>query len=94
MPVEGFSNEIDRSFALLWNLLTRLVPAGEEKIGTIISSPIVYTKHVLNVFNENLEEEKELRLKNSYNASKKSIGVLEKEIVDFIKENNPLKSSG
>lgn len=92
VSTDGFSNEVDRSFAIVWNALGRLIPATEQKVGDIVTAPCQYTKHVCETFNHNLDQEKDLGLKNSFNASKKSVQELEKEIVDSVKEHNPLKS--
>jgi sporulation-specific protein 4 len=83
---EGFSNEIDRSFALLTNAVSRAGPVTEKKASEVIMAPCNYTSHVIDIFNTNLDKEESLSIKNSFNATKTSVVELEKEIVAYIKE--------
>lgn len=86
---DGFSNEIDRSFALLGNAVSRAVPVTEKKATEVIMAPCNYTSHVIDVFNTNLDKEESLSIKNSFNATKTSVAELEKEIVACVKEHAP-----
>ncbi|XBW38005.1 hypothetical protein QEN19_003590 [Hanseniaspora menglaensis] len=90
IPADGFSNEFDRSFALLYNALTRAIPVTEKTASNVIMAPCNYTQHVIDVFNTNLDKKESLGLKNSFFASKESVIALEQEAVNFIKERSPL----
>lgn len=90
VPTEGFTNELDRSFSLLYNAFTRALPVTQKKAKGVIKAPFDYSQHVISVFNTNLDKEETLGLKNSFVASKASVIELEKEALDFIKEHNPV----
>lgn len=89
VSTEGFSNEIDRSFALLSNAVSRAVPVTEKKATDVIMAPCNYTSHVIDIFNTNLDKEESLSIKNSFNATKTSVAEIEHEIVACIKDHAP-----
>ncbi|AAS50898.2 ABR127Cp [Eremothecium gossypii ATCC 10895] len=86
VPVNGFSNEVDRSVALTFNLVSRLIPAAAKKTSRIIWSPWNYAKHVNDVFNENLDKQEDLYWAHSWDATKNAITELNAETIGHVKQ--------
>lgn len=79
LPREGeaisqeFSSEIERNLWLTWDLKKRSIPVIAGKINEAICSPFTYSKHVLDVYNDNLNKQEQKSVSSSivatYNSS-------------------------
>ncbi|AET37716.1 Sps4p Ecym_1492 [Eremothecium cymbalariae DBVPG len=85
VPTSGFSNEVDRSFALTFNMVTRLIPAAAKKTSKVIWTPCNYVKHVNGVFNENLDKQEDLHWGNSWKAAKEAVAELNQETIGHVR---------
>ncbi|SCU89999.1 LADA_0F01156g1_1 [Lachancea dasiensis] len=85
VSTNGFSSEISRTLALSNNLLQRMSPIAQRKLVNFVMAPCTYTQHVNEVFNKKLDEQEDLGIANSWNASKGAISTLNKETLDYVK---------
>lgn len=89
VPTDGYSNQLDRTFALTVNLVQRTIPVIKTQTKGVVTLPFKYVYHVNNIFNENLDKQENLKLGNCYSASKNSIKQLNKETIDYLKSSSP-----
>ncbi|QEU59174.1 Sps4 [Kluyveromyces lactis] len=92
VPTNGFSNELDRSFALTFNAIQRAASVFNKRSKETILAPCNYVKHVNDVLNVNLDNQEDLSLPKSWVATKDSFQELNQETIDYIKSFSPLVS--
>lgn len=92
VPTNGFSNELDRSFALTFNLIQRFIPVFNKKTKETLWAPCNYVKHVNEVLNVNLDKQEDLSIPKSWTATKDSVQELNHETVNYLKSISPIKT--
>lgn len=90
VPTNGYSNELDRSFALTFNAIQRAASALNKKTVETVWAPCNYVKHVNEVLNVNLDKQEDLSLPKSWVATKDSVQELNKETLDYLKSLSPI----
>lgn len=88
---DGYSSELNRSFALLLNFISRTAPIVERRVLNVAWLPCNYVVHVNDVFNKSLDKQPELTIKYSWVASKDAVKQLEKELIGYAKGKSPTK---
>ncbi|CDO95725.1 unnamed protein product [Kluyveromyces dobzhanskii CBS 2104] len=90
VPTNGFSNELDRSFALTFNAIQRIGSILNRKSKETVLAPCNYAKHVNDVLNVNLDKQDDLSLPKSWVATKDSLQELNNETIGYLKSFAPL----
>ena len=91
VPIDKFSCQFDRSFALGWDIIVRSIPVINGEISKTVMRPCNYIGYSNSVYNKHLNNQTDLSLKNSFVATKNATSELEREILQYISSIPPFK---